>query len=178
MSRLLHFRFTFATIAMLALIGGALLETVWLAAPGAAAAAASDLIGLFQSRVRFALPAERAFRGASESLPAIGVAAFEPWAIGVAIAVVIYALMANGMNTIMVARKAEPERYRGETLRRWLTTLATGCVLWIPISATTNLDVGAELNTTPVAIAFTAMAIAGLAGFNALLDMYIQIRRA
>lgn len=178
MSRLLHFRFTFATIAILALFAGALLETVWLAAPGAVAAAISDIVGVAQSRVRFALPADRAFRGASESLPAIGVAAFEPWAIGVAVVIVIYTLMANGLNTIMVARKAEPKRYPGETLRRLLCALAGVALLWIPIQATTDFDIATLLYTNATAMAVVASAVAGLAGMRSLLDMYLHIRRA
>lgn len=178
MSRLLHFRFTFAIIAMPALIGSALLETVWLAVPGAAAAAVSDILGLVQSRVRFTLPAERAFRGASESMPAIGIAAFEPWAISVTIAVVIYTLMANGMNTIMVARNAEPKRYPGETLRRWLTALAGLLLLCVPVAATTTVNLAALLETNLTALAVAAGALATLAGLRALLDMYLHIRRA
>jgi len=177
-SRLLHFRLTFATIAMLAMFAGALLETVWLIVPGVAAAAVSEVMGLVQSRVRFPSPLERSLRGASESIPALGVAAFEPWAIGVTVAVVIYVLMANGMNTIMVARNAEPKRYPGETLRRWLTALATLSLLWIPLSATTDLNVGVMLQTTPPAMAVVAAAVVALAGMRALLDMWFHIRKA
>ncbi|MBZ0136402.1 MAG: hypothetical protein K8I27_08535 [Planctomycetes bacterium] len=177
-SRLLHFRLTFATIAMLALISGALLETVWLVAPGAAAAAASDIIGLLQSRVRFALPVERAFRGASESLPAIGLAAFEPWAIGVAIAVVIHALIANGLHTISVARGQPLKRNTGETLRQLLTAAAGLSLLWIPVSATTSLDIVGVVGTSPPGWAVIASVVVALAGMRALLDQYLGIREA
>lgn len=175
-SRLLHFRLTFATIAVIALLGGAFLETVWLAAPGVAAAAVSDAIGLMQSRVRFALPVERAFRGASESLPAVGVAAFEPWAIGVVVAVVIYALMTNGLQTISVARGQTGRRNTGETLRRVITGAAVLSLLWIPLSRTTALDLAGVVRTSADSWAVIASVVVALACMRALLDQYLGIR--
>jgi hypothetical protein len=175
-SRILHFRIAFAAIAVATLVGGALAESVWLAAPGVAAALVSEGLGLAQARARFREPVERALRGGAESLPAVGVAAYEPWALGVTVAIVVYALLANGFRTVMTARGVTTDLQRGETLRRVLCSMAGISLLWIPLDATTNLYLGGRLGTSPAAMAVVASAIAALAGARALLDMWLSLR--
>jgi hypothetical protein len=175
-TRLLHFRLAFALLAVVALVSGALLETVWLAGPGAVAAAISDLIGLLQARARFNLPVERAFRGASEALPALGVAAFEPYAMGVTIAVVIFALMANGMETVKLASRRDGSRQTGEMLRRLLTALAGLSLLWIPVEATSDFSLGSQLGVSAWLAAGIAFLVAGGGGLIAVADSLISVK--
>lgn len=175
--RLLHFRFTFAVLAMLALLCGAWFESVWLAAPGVAAACVSEAIALVQMRTRFAKPVERSLRGAAEALPAVGVAAYDPWALGVTVGVVLFALMANGMMTVAAARGAPPGSQPGETLRRLLTAMAGLMILAIPLAVTSSLNLPAELGTDARSVVLVATAVVMLAGLRALLDMALSARR-
>lgn len=177
-NRLLHFRVTFAGLAVIAFLAGAWMESVWLTAPGAAAAGVSDLIGLLQSRARFNLPVNRAFRGGAESLPALGVAAFEPFAIGLTVAVVIFALMANGMDTVKLAKDRNSELRTSETVRRVLTGLASLSLLWIPLAATSDLKLGADFGLSGWAAAGIAFLVAGGAGSLALFDSLISVKVA
>jgi hypothetical protein len=171
--RLLHFRVTFAVIGCVALLAGAWLDSIWLAGPGAAAAAISDLVGLLQARARFPLASDRGLRGASEGLPAIGLTAFEPAAIGITVAVVIFALMANGVHTVSVSRGAPVRLNFAETLRRVVTSLADIGALALPLVATGHLTLPARLSSTGVAVA--AAGIVGLAGVLALTVMWLSI---
>jgi hypothetical protein len=175
--RLLHFRFTFALLGCAALLAGALLETVWLAGPGVVAAAVSDVVGILQARARFPLPADRALRGAAEALPALGVAALEPAAIGITIAVVIYALMANGIHTAGVARGANVSAGFGETMRRVLTSAASLMVLALPLAATSNLDLAARAQLSSLAVAGIGFGLAALGGLVSLITMWRSVGR-
>lgn len=176
LNRLLQFRLAFAVVGVLALLAGAALESVWLTGPGVAAAAVSDLIGLLQARMRFGLPLERAYRGAAEALPALGVAAFEPFAMGLAVLVILYALLASGLQTLATARGAAPSRNATETLRRVATCLASLAVLVLPIAATTGFDLHGRLGATPRLVAILAAALMLLAGTVALLDSLISVK--
>ena len=177
-TRLLHFRLTFAALSLIALLLAALMENAWLAGPGVIAAVVSELIGLVQSRTRFDLPVERTFRGGAESLPALGVAAFEPYAIGVTVAVVVFALMANGMDTVKRAQGRGSERRMSETLRRVVTSLATASLLWMPLAATTDFDLGARAGLDSHLVIGVAFVAVGLAGTIALLDSLISVKGA
>jgi hypothetical protein len=156
--RLLHLRFTIAVLGCAALLAGAWLENIWLAGPGAAAAAISDLVGILQARARFPLPSDRGLRGAAEGLPAIGLTAFEPAAIGLTLAVVIYALMANGIHTVSVSRGAGLTLNGGETLRRVVTSLADIALLAVPFIAAASLP--ARLTSLELAVAASGAAAA------------------
>lgn len=171
--RLLHFRFTFAVIGCAALLAGAWLDSIWLAGPGVAAAAVSELIGILQARARFPLASDRGLRGAAEGLPALGLTAFEPAAIWLTIAVVIYALMANGVQTVSVSRGAGLTFSFGETLRRVVTSLSSLVVLALPFAATGHLLLPARL--TSLEVALVASGVAGLAGAFALTLMWRSI---
>jgi hypothetical protein len=176
LNRLLQFRLAFAAVGVLALLAGALSESVWLAGPGVAAAAAADLIGLLQARMRFGLPVERAFRGAAEALPALGVAAFEPFAMGLAVMVILYALIASGLQTLATARGVAPSRKATETLRRALTCAASLAVLSLPLAATTGFDLHGRLGVSSRLVATLAAALVLLAGTVALLDSLISVK--
>lgn len=175
---MLHFRFTFAVLGCAALITGALLETIWLAAPGAVAAAVSDLIGILQARARFPMPADRALRGAAEALPALGVTAFEPAAIGITIAVVIYALMANGIQTVSLSRGATLTLTFGETLRRVLTSAGSMLVLTLALAATANFNLPGMLGLSSLAVAAAGFGLASAGGVISLVIMWLQTRPA
>ena len=176
LSRLLHLRLAFALVGLLALLAAALLEAAWLAGPGVVAAAASDLVGLLQARVRFGLPVERAFRGAAEALPALGVAAFEPYAMGLAVLVIMYALVASGLQTLATARGVAPSRNATETLRRALTCVASLAVLGVPLAATTGFDLPGRLGFSSRMVALVAAAVVLLAGTVALVDSLISVK--
>jgi hypothetical protein len=176
MSRLLHFRFTFAVVGLIALVAGAYLENVWLTWPGVIAAGASDAIGLMQARARFNLPIERAYRGGAEWLPALGVAAYQPYALMLAVAVVLYALFASGMQTVSFARGVPLKLNSGETLRRVLTSVASLTLLTIPISTLGGFDPAAWLGSTPKAVCVVSAAVVALAGMRALVDMLISVK--
>ncbi|MCB9895548.1 MAG: hypothetical protein H6839_13960 [Planctomycetes bacterium] len=175
-SRLLHFRFTFALLGVVALLAGAYLETVWLAGPGAVVAGVSDAIGLMQARARFSMPLDRTFRGAAEWLPALGVAAYQPYALMLAVAVVLYALFASGMQTVSLARGTPLKLSSGETLRRILTSFANLVLLTLPFTAMGGFDLGATLGSTPQALCVVCGAVGLLAGMRALLDMLISVK--
>jgi hypothetical protein len=173
--RLLHFRFTFAVLGFAAMLMGVLLETIWLAGPGAVAAAVSDLIGILQARARFPMPADRALRGAAEALPALGVTAYEPAAIGITIAVVIYALMANGIQTVSLARGSNLTLSAGETLRRVLTSIASLMVLTVPLAVTANLDLPGRVGLSSLATAGVGLGLAALGGAVSLAIMWWSV---
>ena len=174
--RLLHFRFTFAVIGVAALLAGAYFETVWLAGPGAVAAGVSDAVGLLQARSRFNLPMDRAWRGAAEWLPALGVAAYQPYALMLTVAVVLYALFASGMQTVSMARGVPLKLYSGETLRRVLTSAASLALLTLPFTAMGGFDLSAWLGSTPRALCVVSAAVGLLAGMRALTDMLISVK--
>jgi hypothetical protein len=159
-----------------ALLAGAWLESIWLAGPGAAAAAISDIVGILQSRARFPLAADRTLRGAAEGLPALGLTAFEPAAIGITLAVVIYALMANGIHTVSLSRGTNLSLSGAETLRRVLTSLAGLGALALPFVATGHLVLPARL--TSLNIAAAAACVAALAGTVSLLVMWLAVGKA
>lgn len=175
-TRLLHFRFAFAVLALAALIAGALLETVWLAGPGAVAAAISDVMGLMQARSRFNLPIERAMRSAAEALPALAVTAFEPWAIGVTVSLVVFTLLANGMNTISVAKGRNRGRQPMETMRRLLTAPASLLLLCIPLRATSHIDLLAHLRLSARGAVTVSFLVVTAAGILALSGMLISVK--
>ncbi|MCZ7607160.1 MAG: hypothetical protein M5U25_14045 [Planctomycetota bacterium] len=176
LNRLLQFRLAFAVMGLIALLAGALFETVWLAGPGVVAAAVSDLIGLLQARMRFGLPVERAFRGAAEALPALGVAAFEPFAMGLVVLVVVYALFASGLQTLATARGVAPSRHATETLRRVATCLASLAVLGLPIAAAIGFDLQGRVGVSSRMVALLAAALVLLSGTVALLDSLISVK--
>lgn len=177
-TRLLHFRLTFAVLGVIALLAGAVIENVWLVGPGVVALVVSEVIGLAQSRVRFDLPIERTYRGAAESLPALGVAAFAPYAIGITLAVVVFALMANGMDTVKRAQGRGAERRTSETLRRVVTSIASVSLLWIPLAATTDFDLGIHAGLDSSLVIVVAFVAASLVGTIALLDSLISVKGA
>jgi hypothetical protein len=173
--RLLHFRFTFAVLGLAALLSGALLETIWLAGPGAVAAAVSDLIGIVQARARFPMPADRALRGAAEALPALGMTAFEPAAIGITVAVVIYALMANGIQTVSLSRGTNLTLTMGETLRRVLTSAGSLLVLAVPLAAIANVDLPGRMKLSSLTVAAIGCGLAALGGIVSLVIMWRSV---
>jgi hypothetical protein len=176
--RLLHFRFTFALIGFAAIIAGALLETVWLAGPGVAAAGFSDLVGILQARARFPLPADRALRGAAEGLPALAVAAFQPAAIGVTVVVVVFALMANGIHTVSVSRGISARLNGAETARRVATSVASLLVLSLPLAASSQFDLPGLMGLSSLQLAGIGIGLASLASVIALVHMWMQSGRS
>jgi hypothetical protein len=174
--RLLHFRITFAVLGLGALLGGAWLGHAWLAGPGVCAAAVSDLIGISLARARFPLPADRTLRGAAEALPALGVAAFEPLAIGITVVVIIHALMAAGVQTVSVARGVNLTSTGAETMRRVVTSLASMAALSVPLAVTTRWSLPRLLQMPGWMMVVCLFALVTLAGFVALGVMWWSVR--
>jgi hypothetical protein len=177
-ARLLNFRVTFAVVAVFAMLAGAVEQTAWLAAPGAAAAAISDFTGILQCRMRFDLPTARALRGAAEFLPPIGVAAFEPLAIGVTVVLVSFALAANGMSTVARARGLRLKRTSGETLRRFISGIGGLLLLTIPVAATTSFSFSQRVGSNDRTLVAVVFAVVLLAALRALLDMALELRKS
>jgi hypothetical protein len=173
----LHFRVTFAVLGVLALLAGGLFETLWLAGSGALAAAASDVIGVLQSRVRFPEPASRMLRGASEALPSLGVAAHEPFAIGVAVVVVVYAVMIAGLETVCTSRGMTLGYIKGETTRRVLTSACSLALLFIPLMIALGRPVQGVIGRDPRTVAAVVVVLVALVGMRGLLDFALEIRR-
>lgn len=175
--RLLHYRFTFALAGAAALCAGAWLGMAWLAVAGVAAAAIAELAGVVQARVRFPEPLSRLLRGGAEALPAIGVAAFEPFALGLAVVIVLYAVMAAGMETVSSARGVTLGYIRGETTRRVLTAFCSLSLLAIPALAVAGQPVRGLLATGPRSFAALLTGVVLLACLRGLLDIALEIRR-
>ena len=163
-------------IGLIALLAGAVLEARWLAGAGVFSAGASDVLGLLQARTRFNLPVERAWRGAAEWLPALGVAAYHPYALLACVSIVLFALFASGMQTVSLARGVPLKMNSGETLRRILTSLSSLLLLTIPLGMVIDFDFSAWAGSTPHALAVVAGAVVALAGVRALLDMLISVK--
>lgn len=176
--RLLNFRVTFAVVAVGAMLSGAIEQVAWLAVPGAVAGGIAEVIGVLQSRARFDLPTSRALRGAGEFLPSIGVAAFEPLALGVTVAVVSYTIAANGMETVARSRGISLERTGGETMRRVLGGLAGLMLLTIPVASTTTFSFAREVGSSPTAIVAVVFAVTVLGCVRSLVDMALELRKA
>jgi hypothetical protein len=176
--RTLQFRVAFATLGVIALLLGALLDVLWLAGAGALAAGVSDVTGILQAHRRFPEPAMRTLRGACEALPALGVAAFEPGAINIAVVVVVYAVMAAGMATVCESRSLTLGHIRGETTRRVLTRLCSLCALGIPVLGVLGQSPKSLLGRDSASIVVVIVAVATLVSVRGLLDIALEIRRA
>ncbi len=176
--RTLHFRFTFAVLGLLALIAGALLDSTWLAGSGAATAGVSDLMGLARARMRHPEPLLRLLRATCEALPSIGVAAYEPLAIGVAVAVVLYALMAAGLETVSVSRGLTLGNVRGETTRRVMSALCSLAVLGIPAVLVWGRTPQSLLGRDSRTVAAVVVSVAMLVALRGMLDVALEVRAA
>lgn len=176
--RILHFRVTFAVLGLLALMAGALLDTTWLAGSGAAAAAVSDLIGIARARVRHPEPLLRLLRATCEALPSIGVAAYEPLAIGVAVAVVLYALMAAGLETVSVSRGLTLGNVRGETSRRVTSALCSMALLGIPAALAWGRTPQSLIGRDAGTVAAVVVSVAILVALRGMLDVALEVRAA
>ncbi len=176
--RTLQFRFAFAALGVIALLLGGLLDVLWLAGAGALGACVSDVVGILQAHRRFPDPASRAVRGAAEALPAIGVAAIEPTAIGIAVVVIVYAVMAAGMATVCESRALTLGHIRGETTRRVLTSLCSLAALSIPVLAALGQSPKGLLGRDAASIVVVIVAVATLVSVRGLLDIALEIRRA
>jgi len=157
---------------MLALLCGGISGAAGLAVAGAVLAAAADLIGVLQARSRHGTPAERGMRGAAEAAPAIGMAAYQPAAIGLTIVVVLYALLASGIQTVGAARGVPLPMTWGESLRRILTSVACTAALAVPLAGGGWLSLRGVEPRGLLAWLITAAAAAGAA---ALVEMWTKI---
>jgi hypothetical protein len=176
--RLLHYRFVFALLGALALLAGGLFAVPWFAAAGAIAALTSEGAAIAQSRRRFPQPLPRVLRGAAEAFPAIGVAAFQPYAIGVAVIVVVYALLASGMQTVSTSRGLMLGHIRGETLRRVLTAGCSGALLLIPLSYAFEFELESLTGMREQSLALFIVALVLIVSLRGLLDIGLEIRQA
>ncbi len=165
-------------MGVLALLAGAQFGVAWLAGAGALTAGVSDVIGMLQARRRFPDPALRTVRGACEALPSIGVAAFEPLAIGIAVVVIVYALMAAGMATVCESRRLVLGPIRGETMRRALISLCSLAALSLPAASLFGQSVPSLLGRDSATIVVLLVGAATLVSARGLLDIALEIRRA
>lgn len=176
--RLLHYRFAFALCGAVALVVAGPAQIFWLAVAGAATAGVSECIGIAQSRVRFPEPLSRVWRGSAEALPAVGVAAFEPYALGLAVVVILFALFASGMRTVSQSRGLMLGQIPGETLRRVLTAFCSLSLLAIPVLRALEKPVHGWMAPDARSLAMLMTAVAALVSLRVLLDIALEIRRA
>lgn len=160
------------------MVAGTLLAQGWLAFAGAVSAGVSEGMALALCTQRYRTPGARTLRGAAEALPALGISAFDPWALGITVTIVVYMLLANGLSTVGTSRGLELRRTSGETLRRVITALAGLLVLAVPVSTVTGWNLAGELSSTNRELIVVAIALVAIAGVRALTDMSLELRKA
>lgn len=176
--RVLHFRIAFALVASFALAAGGLADIPALVAAGCAGALASEAVAIARVMDRSPEPLARLLRAASEALPAAGVAAFEPLAMGVAAAVVLYAAMAAGLETVSVSRGLTLGPVRGEVTRRLLTSACSLSVLAVPLLPLFGQSVKGLAGREQGALVGVVVALALLVSLRGLMDVALEVRNA
>ena len=161
---------------LLAAFLGAPMAPGWLIVPGVFLLVLSEGVGLGQLGVTQLRPKDRLLQGIGEALPAIGVAAFAPVAIVTTVGVVVFALLANGVGTVLTARGRPVHHAPSETMRRLFLTAANLGLLLVPLNAAYFVSVQSMLGVPTRGLVLICVTVTLLACSRTGLDLAMALR--
>lgn len=148
-----------------------------LAGLGAALLTAAVLVSLLPSRGRPTQPPERTLLGAAEAMPGLAIAVWEPLAVTTGVALILWALLSNGLMTVFVTRGIHLEKVPGERLRRALVGAANLLLALIVLDGARVLHLVSWTRTEAPALALAAAGLAMVACTRAGVDLALALHR-
>jgi hypothetical protein len=163
---LLIIRVVLAAVAAGLVIAGSVAGAASIAEFGLMAALAAEGMGMAALTHAAARPGSRALRGVAEAMVPVGMAALLPTALAVAVLVVVFAIVAHGVETVRITRGLLPAAARGEPARRALQGAANLLVIGAAAAAMGRLHLPAEM--APAWVAWAAVSLSAAAGLIGL----------